>query len=61
MFAITDVADMKMWLRNKGVKAEYITPDWEEPYFLVTNCGLYEPKSVAETIRRHGYNVEIAQ
>ena len=60
MWKVSSPAEMELWLRNKGVRAEYKTPDWEEPYFLVTNCGLYEPKSVADTIRRHGFNVEIA-
>lgn len=54
-----EISELLMNLRNKGVKCEYITPDWSDAFIKVTSCGLYGKDSVADYIRKMGYNCDI--
>lgn len=53
------IEELLMILRNRGIKCEYITPDWSDAFIKVTSCGLYDKNSVADFIRKHGYNCDI--
>ena len=53
------VEEVLIILRNKGCKCEWILPDYDDGFIKVTNCGLYDRNSVADFIRRHGYNCDI--
>lgn len=55
----TNIAELLRRLENKGIKAQYICPDWVDPFVKVTSCGLLDRNSVADFIRRNGYNCDI--
>lgn len=46
-------------LNSNGITCKYIEYEYVEPFIKVTNCGLLDRYSVADYIRKNGFNCDI--